>query len=278
METKIRARSSSKQSAFTLIELLVVIAIIAILAGMLLPALSKAKSKAQGITCMNNLRQLMFAWRYYADDSEGWLVSSGGTVNKRPSWIEGSLDYTSKRDNWDVTMHIQKSPLWEYTGSSKEIFKCPSDKATVRVNGEVRPRVRSNSMSQAFDNGGWLPNSTYRTFAKESDMIDPGPSMTWILIDEHPGSINDAAFAVQIQHPHTMSQARIIDFPASYHNGACGFSFADGHAEIKKWVDNRTVASPQYGTLIPLNVASANNPDVLWMSERTSSLKPGKTR
>ena len=106
-----------------------------------------------------------------------------------------------------------------------------------------------------------------------------GPSMTWILIDEHPGSINDAAFAVQMQQASTLSQARIIDFPASYHNGACGLAFADGHSEIKKWVDNRTVEPANFGKQLPaLNVASPNNRDVLWMSERTSSLKPGRTR
>ncbi len=264
----------SNRRGFTLIELLVVIAIIAILAGMLLPALGKAKAKAQGIAGMNNLRTLMFAWKFYSDDNEGFLVSSLGNVDGRPSWMEGSLDYSNRRDNWDVTAHVQRSPLFQYVGNTAAVFKCPADKATVKNNeGRIVPRIRSNSMSQAFDRGSWLPAPRFRTFAKEDSLIDPGPSQTWVLTDEHPGSINDAAFAVQIRNAEDLGSARIIDFPASYHNGAAGFSFADGHAEIKKWVDNRTVVAAKYGTKIPLNVASANNRDVLWMSLRTSSLR-----
>jgi len=261
---------------FTLIELLVVIAIIAILAGMLLPALSKAKTKAQGISCMNNLRQLMLGWKLYADDFNGELVAAEDNVGdgRRPNWFTGWMDFSSARVNWDIENDMGDSPLWDYVGRTPDIFKCPADRASVRDDqGRRVPRVRSNSMSQTFGNGGWLPNSNYRVYAKESDMSVQGPSQTWVLLDEHPDSINDAAFAVQMVEPDNLAAARIIDFPASYHNSACGFSFADGHSEIRKWTDSRTVAPVRYDNTLSLNIDSADNRDVLWMSERSSVAK-----
>jgi prepilin-type N-terminal cleavage/methylation domain-containing protein len=221
---------------FTLIELLVVIAIIAILAAMLLPALAKAKAKGTGITCMNNLKQLQVGFSMYPDDNRDVLLSClemPGRVN----WIQGDLG------GWDAQTAdlkwITNSPIFVYVGKSTAIFRCPADKSMARVAGKFVPRVRSNSMSQVFAWGDWLDGTTgssqtkWRTYAKSSAIMIP--TKTFVFVDEHPNSLNDAAFATQMTGAQAFTTAYIIDIPANYHNGACGFSFSDGHAEIKRW-------------------------------------------
>src|SRR5438034_9648951 len=194
------ASISPSRGAFTLIELLVVIAIIAILASMLLPALAKSKTKAQGIGCMNNLRQMMLGWRIYADDWNDLLLASLDVGQGRALWVSGGLDYSSNPSNWDPTRDIAKSPLMPYIGSSFATWKCPADHVTVKNNKGLKvPRVRSNSMSQVFDAGFWLPSPPWRVYGKLGGIVDP--VRTWVLLDEHPDSINDAAFAVQMAKP-----------------------------------------------------------------------------
>jgi prepilin-type N-terminal cleavage/methylation domain-containing protein/prepilin-type processing-associated H-X9-DG protein len=266
------AKPSARTShGFTLIELLVVIAIIAILAGMLLPALAKSKTKAQGIMCMSNGRQIMLAWRLYVDDYQERVPPSFGPNQ----WVNGNLNFDgNNRSNWDVEQDVKKSLLSPYAGSSVGIWKCPADRSVVKYKGVTYPRVRSISMDAWFNSTDVEPlfGVGFRVYYKMSDLIEPGPAGTWVFMDEREDSINDGEMCVGMTgYPDKPQQWRIVDYPASYHNRAAGLAFADGHAEIKKWLDQRTMPPIKSGVELPsLNVPSPNNPDAFWLMDRST--------
>jgi prepilin-type N-terminal cleavage/methylation domain-containing protein/prepilin-type processing-associated H-X9-DG protein len=273
------------RTGFTLIELLVVIAIIAILAGMLLPALAKAKAKATGIMCMNNTKQLMLGWQMYVDDNKGRLPfayaqeGNPSHPNYKYAWVHGILDYTAGNTaNWNVTNTLAAGCIWPYTGPSKDIYRCPADKSLVRqgTGGKLVPRIRSLSMnSWCGMNEGvhtWFGGTEFRAYLNIVDFVDPGPSMTWVLIDEHPDSINDGFFCIDMNGYPNRAQTKLPDVPSSAHNKACGISFADGHSEIRKWKDYRTAPPVIYKAGNPAmgSAVQANNDDVVWLWERTT--------
>jgi len=239
---------------------------------MLLPALSKAKIKAQAISCMSNGKQLVTAYLMYAHDHND-IALPGYAYNGTPRWCDGSVATAPAAINEDF---VKNSPTYRYLTSPK-VFRCPSDLAGLPYQGQIVLRNRSYAVNGAVGRSTWhAPNvPPFKNIIKLSDITRPGPSMVYILIDEHENSINDAHF-----YPFRNLKAydnRWLDAPSGRHGNSTGFAFADGHAEIHRWVDSDvTPVRLNAGAVIPNDIKflpNAGPKDHAWMTNRMAALQ-----
>ncbi len=288
--------SKKGHTGFTLIELLVVIAIIAILAALLLPALSKARERAQAIICLNNTKQLVTAWQVYATDHNDYLAynlgMSGSSFRTNLNWVNNVMTWGLDPDNTNLAT-ITQAALGPYSGSPT-IYRCPSDHtvSTIQAAAGWDGRIRSYSMNALVGDAGDLSSSgrnvndpTYRQFFKMTQILRP--SEIFVFLDEHPDSIDDGYFVNRESAASSLdtyggntTYAEWTDLPASYHNRSAAFSFTDGHASLHHWSGDKVLrpAQPNAASL-PLPIYSstssstenqANLADFEWVMDHMS--------
>ncbi len=257
-----------------MIELLVVIAVIAILAGLLLPTLIRAKQQAEGVVCLSNLKQFGFAWLQYADDNQGRLPPNEGSSEwyrqSTNTWVRGMMNIAESRwpDNTN-TFFLTSSLLAPELAQSVGVWRCPGDKSDSRQADGTYPRVRSYTMNY-FLTASLDTSNPFRDVYNLADLKVPPPERTFVFIGEREDSITDATFVPDMYN----GTACMGNVPDGYHNGAGNLAFADGHVERRKWRDPRTEPPLRKGCFVEIAwTAGPDNPDVLWLRERTTALK-----
>jgi type II secretory pathway pseudopilin PulG len=271
---------SQRETGFTRIDLIAIIMVLSVLSLLGSQKFVTAKAESDAVTCTGNMRQLMRALHLYTTDSADFLPPNGDDGSSLPgsNWLvvggETTPNLSAKLLDPSYNM------LAPYLNGSVSVFKCPADTSTVLIGGKLVPRVRSISMSQAVGTdphspggktsvpGGWLDgtyshtaNRTFRTYARLADVVNPRPAGLFVFLDEHPDSINDAAFGT-MGPTLTGTGYHWIDWPATYHDKAGGFGFMDGHGEIHAWISPGTLVSP------PTPNAQ---PDLAWLAAHVTA-------
>jgi prepilin-type N-terminal cleavage/methylation domain-containing protein len=274
------SREAVRLSGFTLVELLVVIAIIAILAGLILPALAGTREQARGIICLNNTKQLMLACSLYVDDHQGRLPynvgSNAGTgvaaVQTNINWVNGLMSWGRESDNTN-TAKLTQASLGPYINASASAYHCPSDRALSSIQRQSgwSQRARSYSMNAMIGDAGPasrygfnVNNPDYQQYFKMTDILQP--SQIFVFLDEHPDSIDDGYFINRAY------DAQWIDLPASYHNRAAEFSYADGHSASHRWRVPSTYPPPQPDAAgLPYDLSGSDQSDFNWVLQHMSA-------
>lgn len=281
-----RLRSPPTCRAFTLLELFVVIAIIALLAALLLPALSQARTRGHTVVCLSNLRQVTLALHFYADDHADELPYNFGVADTKKTINEGSfLNWVNNVMSWELdpdnTNHLwlSRGGLGTYVGDvAARLYRCPADRVVSDLQRQAgwTARVRSISMNAMIGNAGEFTrsgsnvnNPAYRQFFKLSHI--PQHAQLFALIEEHPDSINDGYFL------NRFADEEWLDLPASNHGGGASVAFADGHVVARRWLHPSTQppAKPDAASL-PFPVPRAERADYEWLMERTTIRMPGE--
>jgi prepilin-type processing-associated H-X9-DG protein len=271
-----------------LVELLTAIVIIGILAGLLSTALAKAKGKAEALSCLNNPRQLSLAWLLYAGDNNELLPynlggpASRGIAPKRDyNWVNNFMDWEVSNSDNTNTAFVAKGNFAAFANRTARIYRCPTDRALSEIQKQAGwvSRVRSYSMNAMVGDAGNnslygtnIFNPTYRQFKRSTDFEHPNE--IFVFLEEHPDSINDGYFLNRLE------ELEWTDLPASYHNGAASFTFADGHVETHRWINPATKppARPDAAGL-PRPVGLGERADFDWVRDRTSmETSPGLSK